>query len=135
LIVLAVLFSGWNISWAGSIVSARCEACGYDSGRLFLFGGRSNFKTVCNFPGYCPDKKVLVLVNLMAENSDARACPGQELIPYNAPEMIRNPGSKTVASWNLPDPWKKQVKLTDGDYFCPNCKTFHLHFHPSGYWD
>jgi hypothetical protein len=135
LIIILVLLVGCNSSLAGSIIVANCEACGYDSGNLFLFGGKSNFKTVCQFPGYCPEKKSLVLINLMADRQETPACSGGEPTPYTDPKLIQNPGTRTIASWNLPEPWKKQVILTDGNYFCPNCKTFHLHFRHTGFWD
>ncbi len=135
LILILVLVAGWNSARAGSIVRAKCDVCGYDSGGLFLFGGRGNFKTVCNFPAYCANKKSLVLVNLLADKLESPACPGQTLVPYTDPQMIQKPGTKTIASWNLPEPQDKQIELTDGDYFCPNCKKFHLHFKHSGHWD
>ena len=135
LIIILVLVMGWNSAWAGSIVTAKCDVCGYDSGRLFLFGGRGNFKTVCKFPAYCATKKGLVLVNLMVEKLEYPSCPGQVPVPYTDPQMIQKPGTKTIASWNLPEPKNKQVKLSDGNYFCPNCGKFQLHFRHSGYWD
>jgi hypothetical protein len=135
LIIILALVMVWNSAWAGSIVMAKCDLCGYDSGRLFLFGGRANFKTVCKFPAYCANKKGLVLVNLMVDKLESPNCPGQTPVPYTDPQMIKNPGTKTIASWNLPEPKNKQVELTDGDYFCPNCGKFHLHFRPSGHWD
>jgi hypothetical protein len=135
LIAILVFLAGWNPAEAGSIVTARCDTCGYDSGGLFLFGGRANFKTVCSFPAYCANKKTLVLVNLMAEKPDSEACDGQTPVPYNDPRMVANPGAKAVASWNLPEPMDKQIKLTDGDYFCPRCGQYKLHFRKSGMWD
>ena len=135
LILILVLVVGLNSTEAGSIVTAKCESCGYDSGGLFLFGGKANFKTVCRFPAYCANKKSLVLVNLMDEKLESQACPDQIPVPYTDPQMFQNPGTKTIASWNLPEPKNKQVKLTDGDYFCPNCEKFNLHFRHSGLWD
>jgi hypothetical protein len=134
-ILILVLVVGWNFAQAGSIVTAKCDSCGYDSGHLFLFGGRVNFKTVCEFPAYCADKKALVLVNLMAEKLESQACPGQVLVPYTDPQMIPKPGTGTIASWNLPEPKNRQIKLTDGDYFCPRCGQFDLHFRQAGKWD
>lgn len=135
LLLFLVLLVGGNSALAGSIVKAKCDGCGYDSGRLFLFGGRGNFKTVCTFPAYCPNRKSLVLVNLLAEPLESPACPGQTPVPYTDPQMIQKPGTKIVVSWNLPEHKDKQVKLTDGDYFCPSCQKYHLHFKQSGHWD
>jgi hypothetical protein len=133
--LILLLAAGLNSAEAGSIVTATCGNCGYDSGGLFLFGGKANFKTVCRFPAYCADKKTLVLVNLMAEKLESQACPGQAPVPYTDPQMVQNPGAKTIASWNLQESKIKQVKLTDGDYFCPRCGQFQLHFRQSGHWD
>ena len=135
LILILVLVVGWNSAQAGSIVTAKCDVCGYDSGRLFIFGGKANFKTVCKFPAYCVNKKTLVLVNLMADKLESQACPGQIPVPYTDPQMVQNPGTKTIASWNLPEPKNTQIRLTDGDYFCPNCGKFYLRFRHSGLWD
>ncbi len=135
IIIILVLVLGSSSVWAGSIVTAKCDACGYESGPLFIFGGRANFKTVCRFPAYCSHKKELILVNLLADEPESRNCPGQRPVPYTDPQLIQNPGSKIIASWNLPSPKHKQVMLNDGNYFCPNCKKFQLHFLPSGHWD
>ncbi|MEW6334778.1 MAG: hypothetical protein AB1558_10945, partial [Thermodesulfobacteriota bacterium] len=132
LILILVWMAGWNASQAGSIVTAKCDNCGYDSVGLFLFGGKANFKTVCKFPACCTNKKVLVLVNLMADKLESEACPGQIPVAYTDPQMIQYPGTKTIASWNLPEPKNIQIRLTDGDYFCPNCGKFRLHFRHSG---
>jgi len=85
LIIILVLVMGWNSAWAGSIVTAKCDVCGYDSGRLFLFGGRANYKTVCKFPAYYAGKKGLILVNLMADTLDSRNCPSQPPLYYTDP--------------------------------------------------
>jgi hypothetical protein len=135
LILILALVVGWNSARAGSIVTAKCDICGYDSGGLFLFGGRANFKTVCKFPAYCANKKALVLVNLMAEKLESPACPGQAPVLYTDRQMVQNPGTKTIASWNLPEPKNEQIKLIDGDYLCPRCGQFQLHFRQSGKWD
>jgi hypothetical protein len=135
LILILALVMGWNSVQAGSIVTATCGNCGYESGDLFLFGGKANFKTVSKFPAYCANKKAIVLVNLMAEKLESKACPGQAPVPYTEPRMIQNPDAKTIASWNMPEPKNKQVVLTDGDYFCPRCGQFQLHFRKLGNWD
>jgi hypothetical protein len=46
LILILALATGWTSVQAGSIVTARCGNCGYESGDLFLFGGKANYKTV-----------------------------------------------------------------------------------------
>lgn len=135
LIFVLVLVTGWNSAQAGSIVTAKCDNCGYDSGRLFIFGGKANFKTICKFPAYCVNEKTLVLVNLMADQLESQVCPGQIPVPYTDPHMVQNPGAETVASWNFPEHKNQQIRLTDGDYLCPNCGKFRLHFRHSGQWD
>jgi hypothetical protein len=130
--VLVLFMSTWGLVQAGTIVSAKCDACGYENGRIFLFGGKANLKTVCRFPAYCPEKKSLILINLMSEKAEEE-CPGY--ISYTDPKLIQNPGSKTIASWNLPEPKNISVRLTDGDYLCPRCGQFRFHFKPIGYWD
>jgi hypothetical protein len=135
LFLTLILIGVWNSARAGSIVKAKCDVCGYNSGGLFLFGGRANFKTVCNFPAYCANKKDLVLVNLLADKLESPDCPGQAPMLYTDPQMIQNPGTKAIASWNLNELKNEQVKLTNGDYFCPNCGKFGLHFRHSGRWD
>ena len=133
LLIPVLIFSIWTSVQAGTIVTAGCAGCGFDSGRLFLFGGRANFKTVCQFPAYCPEKRSLVSINLLADNSEGEICPGR--IPYTDPKLMQHPGTETIASWNLSEPGKMSVWLTDGDYLCPRCGQFLLHFYPAGYWD
>jgi hypothetical protein len=130
--VLAILLGIWGPAQAGTIVSAKCDACGYECAQMFLFGGKANFKTVCRFPAYCPEKKSLILINLMSEKGEGD-CPGY--IVYTDPKLMQNPGSKTMASWNLPETKKTSVRLTDGDYLCPRCGQFRFHFRSVGYWD
>jgi len=129
---LTILMGIWSSAQAGMIVSAKCDACGYETGHLFLFGGKANFKTVCRFPAYCPEKKSLILINLMADNPEEDC---SEYTSYTDPKLMQNPGSKTIASWNLPEPKKTPVQLTDGGYLCPRCGQFRFHFRSAGFWD
>lgn len=135
LILILVLVVGWDSVHAGSIVTAKCDNCGYDSGSLFLFGGKANFRTVCKFPAYCANKKTLILVNLIANKLESQSYPCQSPVLYTDPVMVKKPGINTVASWNLPELKNKEIMLTDGDYFCPTCGQFKLHFRQSGMWD
>ena len=44
------------------------------------------------------------------------------------PQADAKSGSKTIASWNLPEPKNISVRLTDGDYLCPRCGQFPFAF-------
>lgn len=119
---------------AGTIVDARCP-CGYHTGRLLVFGGRADFKTVCMFPALCRDTDALLLVNLLDPATPPAGCPGGSAIPYDHPALAPAPGGRVVASWRLPGQADVAAVLYDGGYLCPRCRKKTLRFSQVGFWD
>ncbi len=135
-LLLTAAFWAWcGPAQAGSVVEARCEACGYASGNLFLFGGKALFRTVCLFPALCAEHHRLVLVNLLGDDQSSKDCPGGTPIPYTDARLAGKAGANIVASWNLPAGPGNPAVLTDGSYLCPRCGAFGLRFRLTGLWD
>jgi len=119
---------------AGVMVRATCP-CGYDSGNLFIFGGRANFKTYCAFPVLCQGCAKLALADLYAGPPACSACPDPVALAYDDPRLSGRRGEKVIASWNTAARLGRALQLTDGTYLCPACRDFSLTFAMVGYWD
>lgn len=122
-----------QIAYAGRMVHAKC-ACGYEEEKLFLFGGKDNFMTVCMFPAHCAVKKELVMVNLRDMKKSASDCPLDRLVLYNDPSLREGEPGEEIASWNL-ESLNEPLVLYDNAYLCPRCGTFRLKFDMMGFWD
>ncbi len=125
---------------AGLIVSASCP-CGYHVEGMSLFGGRSNYTTVCRIPAVCGSGAELLLVNALALDSEMLPCSLDELMLYTDPEFASelmgeapDKGANVVASWNLSS-INRTFVLYDVGYYCPRCGKFTLRFHRVGFWD
>lgn len=132
--VLGLLLGAGGQALAGTIVRAACP-CGYDSGSMFLFGGRANFKTYCAFPVYCQECPGLEVVNLYAGEPACPGCREARALPYDDPSLVGVPGGNVIASWNTVKRLGRALNLTDGAYLCPKCGKFSLRFAPVGLWD
>ena len=133
LIVVAFLAGYPRPLAAGTLVSAACS-CGYSRPSLPLFGGFANFKTVCLFPGLCQATGQLVLFNVLDPMARPRDCPHGDITSYADPALAPQGPGETVASWNIAQK-NMTLTLTDGGYYCPQCKRKTLHFTHSGMWD
>lgn len=118
---------------AGTIVSATCS-CGYTRAHLGLFGGKSNFETVCMFPGLCQETGELVLYNALAPMAGTKECPHGRILSYDDPFLAPKTLGKTITSWNIPKRNKVFV-IYDSGYYCPRCRLKNLHFSLDGMYD
>lgn len=119
---------------AGIIVAGQCD-CGYSSSKMFIFGGMKNFKTYCAFPALCKDCHKVVMINLMDSPFRCKICQGTKVIPYNDQRLYKKLGDRMIATWNTSGRVKPEPFLTNGDYLCPVCNKYNLHFSDAGRWD
>ena len=119
---------------AGSVVQARCD-CGYHSGQLLIFGGKSNFQSVCWFPAYCPGVKEVLLINMYQTPLASPGCTEAQPLPYDHPSLVGKPGRHPIAGWSTKDRIGRNLVLTNGTYLCPVCGQKTLRFFPTGMWD
>ena len=118
----------------GSAVTAVCK-CGYEKD-FMIGGGMMDFMEVCHFPCLCKKCEAVVDVNIMVSPPICSVCKDSGVVPYDNEELILELGEEEVASWNMEEKLGREVKLTDGKYYCPNCKEFHLTFLDGGLcWD
>jgi len=118
---------------SGAIVSASCP-CGYQRERMFLFGGLTNFRTVCRFPALCRSTGAIVLGNLLDPAAGAGDCPASDMAFYNDPSLAPEHPGPAVVSWNLPD-GRGVAALFEGGYVCPVCGQRTLTFRHDGFWE
>lgn len=118
---------------AGTIVSASCP-CGYVNAGMFLFGGKSNFRTVCYFPAWCKATGALVRVNVLDPKAASPGCPSGEVIPYENPMMRAGQGGEPIAFWRIPGRDRTLLLFADA-YLCPRCHKHTLRFRVVGHWD
>jgi len=116
----------------GSIISAHCD-CGFTYDML-LGGGMNNFTTLCNFPYYCEECKILFVANLFEKGICCPKCDKGKVIAYDD-EKTCTSGGNIVFSWDIGDATERTLKLTDGKYICPACGKFDLSFISNGCWD
>jgi hypothetical protein len=118
----------------GSSVEARCE-CGYQA-TFLIGGGMTNFEECCSFPCLCRGCNQIVAANLLEPEPTCPECRAQNIVPYDQPELIEKEGSEVTASWSLRTPHDRELKLTNGRYYCPYCDTHRLTFEDGGIlWD
>lgn len=110
----------------GSMVKARCD-CGYDE-KFPIGGGMENFELLCLFPCLCRRCSRIVPANLLESQVACPVCKSHEIVPYDQSELCEQQGSDVVASWNVKEQIGRELKLTDGAYFCPACSTFGIRF-------
>ena len=118
----------------GSAIRAKCE-CGYDQ-EFPIGGGMSNFQELCLFPCLCRGCKSIVPANLLQKPLACPECKDQRITPYDQGELCKQEGRSEVASWTLGGQYGRELKLTDGAYYCPSCNSFRLTFEDTGLcWD
>lgn len=118
----------------GSSVKASCK-CGYEQ-EFAIGGGMMSFQELCWFPCLCRGCKRIVQANLLQTPLTCPECKSGNIAPYDQPDLCQQQGSNVVTSWNLTDEIGREVKLTDGVYYCPACDSYHLIFEDSGLcWD
>jgi len=118
---------------AGTIVSASCP-CGYVKKGLPLFGGRSNFMTVCRFPALCKATGELTLVNVLDPKAAPRDCPSGDIVSYENPVMRKADGGGPITFWKIPGK-DRVLHLFAEPYLCPRCLKYSLRFQVTGNWD
>jgi hypothetical protein len=116
----------------GSLVKAHCR-CGYER-KLAVGGGMTSHETLCSFPVYCPPCKALFQANLFAEEIRCPTCKGLQVAPYDDESMCEKRGNR-VFSWSAAKRLGRTLILTDGNYLCPECNDFSMHFEDIGCWD
>jgi hypothetical protein len=116
----------------GSLLKAHCK-CGYES-KMAVGGGMTSFKTYCGFPVYCRSCKTLFQANLYGEEVRCPTCKGSQVAPYDDESMCEKSG-KRVFSWSAAEKLGRKLILTDGNYLCPECSNFSMHFESIGCWD
>ncbi|RPJ41893.1 MAG: hypothetical protein EHM27_04830 [Deltaproteobacteria bacterium] len=118
----------------GLEVTATCQ-CGVNT-RIMIGGGMANFMTTCFFPCFCERCHTVVQVNLLAKPNRCPQCKTTKVIPYDDPTLSEGAGKRTVANWNIEEKLGRELKLTDGNYKCPQCGRMTLRFAHSGLcWD
>jgi len=118
----------------GSQVTAKCQ-CGLDTS-ILIGGGMLNFMTTCYFPCLCGQCCNVVQVNLLVKQRWCPQCKSMKVIPYDDPMLSELAGKHTVVSWNMGEKLGRVLKLTDGNYRCPQCGRMTLRFEDSGLcWD
>ena len=103
----------------GHVTGAKCSACGY-SKSVSIGGGMLKFREFSTWPVFCDECKTMTSANVMVQPLACLECASESVTKYDADHLVRG-GSKTASQWS-------SDRLTDGDYFCPQCKTYNLHF-------
>lgn len=130
--IMSVNIDGFahNNEISGDIVTAKCE-CGFEE--TIKFGaGKSNYKTVCNFPFSCNFCNSFVVLNYLSEKPVCKLCNSEDVTSYDNDKMRAHKSDNSVAGWNAND---RKFILTDDFYFCPKCKEFKLTFTSVGNFD
>jgi hypothetical protein len=117
---------------AGDILDASCP-CGYHKERLFLYGGRANFKTICLFPALCKTSREITLINVLDPRRDPRDCKASDALSYEHPSLAPTEPGKSMSYWRLSN--ERTVTIYEGGYVCPRCGQRTLRFKHAGNWD
>ena len=96
----------------------------------------ADFREVCSFPCLCRNCKDIVNANLLQPPLTCPECQSQRVAAYDQAELLEKEGHNVVTSWNVRDQIGRELKLTDGLYYCPCCETYRLRFVDFGiHWD
>lgn len=117
----------------GSTVAAECP-CGYQKPIIKIGGGLMSFTFLCCFPIHCSKCEDLVEGNVLEEPLTCPECESLDVKAYDHPELCKEEGNIRVATWLLSrsDEPRRDIFLTDGEYYCPHCKEYTLRFRPGG---
>jgi hypothetical protein len=116
----------------GSIIKARCD-CGFSQAELYLGGGMRTFQEECLFPVLCMKCHSLSIANLLEKDICCPKCDESDVKPYDLPALSDRKG-KIIFEWNT-DRIGRTLTLTEGEYLCPKCGKFSMHFYEVGNWD
>ena len=118
----------------GSAVRATCK-CGYDE-TFMIGGGMRDFTTVCWFPALCRACSRIVPVNLLSNRPKCPECGSVRIAPYDQDELAEETGNQVVVEWSMKEQIGRDLRLTNGRYYCPSCDSFDLTFADAGIcWD
>ena len=117
----------------GTMASANCS-CGY-ARQLQLGGGMLDSETTCLFPICCRTCRAVQVANLIESPATCLECGGQDVVAYDAQELLGKAGEREVFSWRLAGKRGRERRLSDGLYFCPACRQMQLRFQDTGCWD
>ena len=109
----------------GSILDGHCRTFGF-SARVTIGGGMMDFDHDSRWPVYCEACDTLRSANTTQSPLTCRTCGSDRVTKYDSTHLVEG-GSGTVASWG-------EDKLTDGNYWCPACKTHALQFSRPHVW-
>lgn len=95
-----------------------------------------DFTTTCYFPCLCENCEEVVQGNLLSRRPRCPTCGTTRLISYDDSRLISKRGLNDIAEWNMQDRLGRILVITDGNYYCPQCKSSNLRFLDSGIcWD
>ena len=118
----------------GSEVIAQCS-CGLNTMSL-VGGGMASHSKTCYFPCYCENCRTVVQANLLAKKQVCPQCKSTNVIPFDDPALSPGDGEHVVAEWNMNSQIGRDLKLTNGNYKCPQCGQMTLSFTDNGLnWD
>lgn len=116
----------------GSVIRARCN-CIFEK-EIYLASGFDNFDTYFNFPMFCPECKTLFEGDLYSKTTICPNCKSMHGIPYDSDQLCHKRG-QVVFVCNTDERIGRQLRLTEGDYLCPQCGRFTMTFEDVGEWD
>lgn len=106
----------------GSACEANCTACGYTKS-VTIGGARSDFATRSFWPIFCEQCAAMTHANIAVSPLSCCDCGSQHVAEYG--DNLCRGGRHSVQRWF-------DRELTDGDYLCPECRTYTLRFSASG---
>ena len=113
------------------ITAQRC--CGFK--QEILIGQGMMGPRPCYFPFLCKACGTIEEADLLDEGRKCSQCGSPELVAYDDRTLIAKKGKARVAVWDARDYGGRKATLTNGKYYCPNCKEFNLTFLNAGLWD
>lgn len=130
----------------GHDVIANCE-CGFEGHSLIGCGmmhceprinnrGLVEYINFCCFPVLCRQCHTFQEANLGVKTLRCKKCNSRKVLVYDHPDLCARKGPQIVSDWNPQGLEGHTLVLTDGDYLCPKCGKFTLHFMDGGMmWD
>jgi len=103
-------------------VYGACAACGYESGEVWVGGGRHTFKTNEPFPAMCSHCHCVCDINLKVDVPVCSLCGSTQVSLYFPPPSDPG-GRKGQEVARTFDHY-----ITDQDYACPRCGRAALKF-------
>ncbi len=98
--------------------------------------GMMSYMSRCYFPCLCSRCAGVVQVNLLAQRKRYPQCKSIRVMPYDDASLSESTGMETVTNWNVNEYLGRNLKITNGNYKCPQCENMTLHFTDSGMnWD